>query len=103
MQELANLVYSTCFLIQDHKTKVGTDHSGLGPPTSVINNKMLQTFLHANMMRDTFSIEVPSSQITVACVKLTKTKQTTTTKKTLASTYKGLNTQKQLAESVQCF
>ena len=45
--------------------------SGLGPPPSIINEgNVSQSYLQANLVW-TFSLEVLSSRMTLACVKLT--------------------------------
>ena len=65
--------HSSGFLITP---RGGTTHSGLGPPTnptSVINQENApQTQLQASLMVEFVSGEGPSSQVTLACVELTK-------------------------------
>lgn len=56
----------------------GTTRSGLIPPIPNPNEEnATQTYLQANLIGDIFSVEVPSLQKTLACVKLTKTSQRT--------------------------
>jgi hypothetical protein len=53
----------------------GTSHSVLGPPTSIINQQCTMDVLAGLSHRHTSSIEVPSSQVTLVCVKLTFNQQ----------------------------
>lgn len=59
-----------------HMLRGGTIHGGLCPSTSIINQKNAPTDLAVGQSnRDNSSSEVPSSQVTLACIQLTKTDQ----------------------------
>lgn len=59
---------------QAHLPRNGIKHSGQGPPKSVINQENASTDMYAGKSsKGSFSVEVPFSQITLVCVKLTKT------------------------------
>lgn len=62
---------------QDHLPSDGVTHSGLGPPTSVINQEKPTDLPMGHLDGSNFSVESPSSQATRVSVKLTKTNQLT--------------------------
>ena len=56
---------------QDHPSRGGTTHRRLGPPTSVINQEKAPTGMPTGQVdRGISSVEVPSSQTTLTCIKL---------------------------------
>ena len=64
LQTLSYLSYTP----QDHLPKVGANHKGLGPPTSITNqNNVLK-----DLPRGIFSTEVLPSQMVSTCVTMTK-------------------------------
>lgn len=61
-----------------HKPSGGSAHSGLGPPTSSFNHENTLAELPAGPPDEgVFSVEVPSVQMILACLKLTKAQQHT--------------------------
>lgn len=66
------LIQLAFYTAQKHLTGSGTTHSGLCPPTSIINQ---ENGLPGYSDGSIFSINVPSSQMTLVCVKLTKSNQ----------------------------
>ena len=61
---------------QDHLPWDGTTHSRQGPPISIINQKKVPTALPADQSHvSNSSVEVPSSQVTLICVRLKETNQ----------------------------
>lgn len=61
------------YTAQCHLPRVGTVHSGLGPPASILTlDKALRTCLQATLNSGIFSVESPTSQRTRVCFKLTK-------------------------------
>lgn len=54
----------------------GTIHKGLGPPITIVNEENAPTHLPTDRSYEgVFSVETPSSKMTLACVELTETKQ----------------------------
>lgn len=74
LPDLLSMACSTWLLIstQDHLPRGGTDHSGLGPPTSITNqDSALQTWPKDWSGRGSSWVVVSSSQVTLDYVKLT--------------------------------
>jgi hypothetical protein len=65
---LAQPLFST---ICDHLSRVGATYNELGPPTAVINHEN-KSKANLGAVGDIFSIEVPSSKMTLVCVTLTQ-------------------------------
>lgn len=69
----AEVTFLVCFLVQTRTT-----HIGLGPPTLISNPENIPIHLPTNQSDGGFfSIKLPSSQMTIVCVKLIKTNQHT--------------------------
>ena len=65
------------YITQDHLPRDGTAHSGLSPPTPIINQEKGSPAMPTGQSDGgMFSVEVLSSQMTMACVELTKTNKT---------------------------
>ena len=57
---------------QDHQPGDGATHCGLNLPTSIINQENAQqACLQPSLMRQCFLVGAPSSQMTLAWIKLT--------------------------------
>ena len=82
-------------IFQDHLSGDGTAQSILGPPTSIIHQekpnrhayktKVIGEYLISGggqLDRGIFSLEIPPSEMTLTCDKLTKRKNNTQTNKT---------------------
>ena len=63
-----DLISLFSFKTQNHQPRNGHTHNGLGPPPLITNSK---NALQLDLMEAFFSINVPSLQITPACIKLT--------------------------------
>lgn len=61
------------YSIQEQKSRDGITHSQLSPPTSIISQ---ESILLVSLVGDIFSIEIPSSKMTLVPGKLTETSQT---------------------------
>lgn len=70
------LAQPSSYRTKDHQPRDGTTHRGLGPPIFIINKKMCTHLRRGQSDRGCFSVEAPSSQMTLACVKLTKSQTT---------------------------
>ena len=73
-EEFTGLLTQTAFLYcSGPRAQGGTIRSELGSLASILNQeKAQQLCLQANFMESFFSIEVPSSYVTLDCTKLTK-------------------------------
>lgn len=67
LTDLLPLIFSACFLIYRRTA------CGLGPLTSIINQEHVYRFSIIQSQGGIFSIKRSSSQMTLTCVKLTKT------------------------------
>lgn len=76
---LTSLLSLNPYTTQDHLSRGSATHRGQGPPTPFVNqeNASQATCLQGQLDGSRFSLEVPSSQITLASVKLTKTNHQT--------------------------
>lgn len=61
------------YSIREQKSRDGITHSQLSPPTSIISQ---ESILLVSLVGDIFSIEIPSSKMTLVPGKLTETSQT---------------------------
>lgn len=65
-QSLLSLLFCTT---QENLPRDVTTHRGLGPPTSIINEESAPSDLPTyQSYGNIFSIEIPSFQVTIACV-----------------------------------
>ena len=64
------------YVTQDHLPRIGTNHSELGLPTSIINQENIPTWVPTGQSGERiFSIEVLFPQMSLSCIKLIKANQ----------------------------